>query len=79
MSSMKIGCRNSNVPIDYNLEYMVSVANECAQVLSEEVRKRTKSSKEIMIVEALDRVVDILGLGMGKGRTLKSLGQSERS
>ena len=32
-----------------------------------------------MIVEALDRVVDMLGLGMGKGRTLKSLGQSERS
>ena len=32
-----------------------------------------------MIVEALDRVVDILGLGLNKGKAVKPLGRSERS
>lgn len=29
-----------------------------------------------MLVEALDRVVDILGMAIGKGRAIKQMGQS---
>lgn len=40
------------------------------------MRKRAKTSKEFVLVEALDRVVDILGMAIGKGRAIKQMGQS---
>jgi hypothetical protein len=42
-----------------------------AQIVSDEVRKRVKNIRDVNIVEILENIVDLLSLGIGKGRALR--------
>ena len=52
---------------------MIKYANENAQIISDEVRKKAKTLKEIKIVEILNYILEVLSLGMGKAKALKDL------
>lgn len=42
-------------------------------MISDEVRKKAKTLKEIKIVEILNYVLEVLSLGIGKVKALKEL------
>ena len=50
---------------------MIKCAQEVAQALSDEVRKRAKTLKEFTAVEVLECVVDVLHLGIGRVKALR--------
>ncbi len=52
---------------------MLKYAHEMAQIVSDEVRKRVKNIRDVNIVEILENIVDLLSLGIGKGRALREL------
>lgn len=57
---------------------MIKYANENAQIISDEVRKKAKTLKEIKIVEILNYILEVLSLGMGKVKALKELKEAPR-
>lgn len=52
---------------------MIKYAHEFAQIVSDEVRRRVKNMKEFTIVEILENTVDLMSLGIGKGKALREL------
>lgn len=54
---------------------MVACATENCQVLCEEVKKKLKTItvRDYPLVEALNNVLDVLRLSLGKGKFLKEL------
>lgn len=57
---------------------MIKCAQEIAQVLSEEVRRRAKNLKEFTIVEILEGIVDVLAIGLGKSKGLWEIKEEVR-
>lgn len=59
---------------------MVSAATENCQVMCEEVKKKLKgiTSRDYPLVQALDNVLDVMRLSLGKGKFLKEVKDEER-
>lgn len=49
------------------------MAHENAQIISEEIRKKSKSSKDFTMIEILDFTLDVISLGMGKLKALREM------
>lgn len=58
---------------------MIKYAHELAQLVSDEVRKRAKNIRDVTIVEILENIVDLLSLGIGKGRALRELKEDSKT
>ena len=57
---------------------MVKYAQEVAQIVSDEVRRRAKSLRDFYIVEVLENIVDLLSLGIGKNKALRELREESK-
>jgi hypothetical protein len=68
-------CKKWKVLTFVNVDFMVACATENCQVLCEEVKKKLKTItvRDYPLVEALDNVLDVLRLSLGKGKFLKEL------
>jgi len=72
--------RKCKVIVPLYSDYMISVATENAQILSEEVKKKVKTitMRDYGLVEVLDHILDVLRLALGKSKAIKEIQEDDR-